>query len=285
MKFLKKNPVFTQTANRPDVRAAVQTARARLEECSSDLTFDPEEHRYFLGDREMRSVSSIVESFAPFDSLAVATRCSKNERHEFFGMDPQEIVSIWEERGRIAADEGTAIHSFGEACCLYLQDREDEIEEQYRCRITPEGLAALFPKEEAVAAWWETQDWSRFAVAAKETRVVNPYLQYAGTFDLLLYDSWNSNFCQKDYKTNKDLERWFGEMLLPPLSMIRSNDIGKYTVQQTLYTIELRNIGLAVASNDLIWLREDGYQEMPLPMKYDKVITWAVEQTISTIKQ
>ena len=285
MRYLKKNPAFSLTAANPQVVEVVSSARDLLAQCSSDLVFDPQEHRYYLAGREMRSVSSIVEHFAPFNSLAVAERCSKNERHEFFGIDPEQIVAIWSERGRQAADEGTAVHAFGEACCLYLQDREEEIEAQFRDRMTPEGLLSLSPKEDAVSLWWESQDWSRYAVAAKETRVVNPVLGYAGTFDLLLYDTYNAIFCQKDYKTNKDLLRWFGEMLLPPLSMIRSNDVGKYTVQQTLYTIQLRNIGLNVKSNDLIWLREDGsYNEIPLQTRYDKVITYAVREYIQNDK-
>ena len=278
MRFLKKNHVIAQTAARPEVRKAVTEARQRLEECRSDLQFEPEGPTYTLAGRQIRSVSSIVEHFAPFDAMAVAARCSANERHEMYGKDPLEIVRIWDERGRQAADEGTAVHAFGEACCLYLQNREDEIEQAYRCRITPDGLAALTPKEEAVALWWETADWARYSVAAKETRIVNPVLGYAGTFDLLLYDTYNDVFAQKDYKTNKDLEKWYGDMLLPPLSMLRNNDIGRYTVQQTLYTIELRNIGLRVATNDLVWLREGKFTEVPLPMKYDKVIAWAVSQ-------
>lgn len=278
MYCLKKNSVFSQTAALPGVAELVADTNKRLADSSAGLEFNAEEHRYFLAGHEMRSVSSIVEHFAPFNAMAVATRCSTNPRHEHFGKTPEEIVAIWNESGRQAADAGTKVHAFAEACCLYLQDREAEIEPEFRDRITSEGLAAVEPKEESAARWWAENDWMRYTVIAKETRVVNPILGYAGTFDLLLYDLYNSAFVQKDYKTNKDLERWFGDMLLPPLSMLRSNDIGKYTVQQTAYTIELRNIGLPVIANDLIWLKEDGYREVQLPLQYDKVIAWAISQ-------
>lgn len=279
MYHLKKNPVFTRTASLPGVQEVVNDANRRLADSSAGLSFEAAEHRYFLAGKEMRSVSSIVEHFAPFDSLAVATGCSLNPKHEHFGKDPEEIVAIWEQISREAADAGTRVHAFAEACCLYLQGREDEIDEAFRDRVTAEGLAAADAKEEAVARWWAELDWTRYAVVAKETRVVNPLLGYAGTFDLLLYDLLSCAFAQRDYKTNKDLERSFGKML-PPLSMLRDSDMCKYTVQQTAYTIQLRNIGLPINSNQLIWLREDGYREVELDLRYDRVVAWAIEQLL-----
>lgn len=260
----------------PDVQEAVGRARAVLTDSTKGLTFNVEEHRYFLYGRELKSVSSIVEGFNPFDMWATAMRCSLNPRHEHYGKPAEEIMALWKEEGRKAADEGTKVHAFGEACCLYMFGRENEIEPEFQERITSEGLAAVTHKEEAAARWWNDNDWNRFAVVAKETRIANPALGYAGTFDLLLYDRLDREYEVDDYKSNKDLERWYGDYLRAPLSMIRANNLGEYTVQQTLYTIELRNIGLAVMRNNLIWLSEDGYRIYDLPTEYDRVITYAV---------
>lgn len=264
-------------------RSLLETESLRNEslECLRDstegLTFEPERHRYFLGGREMHSVSSVVEYFAPFDSMDKAIRASKNPKHELFGKDPEEIVAIWEGRGAEAASAGTDIHAFGEACFLYLTGHPEEIEEQFKDRVTPDGLLAVEPKEVAAALWWSCQDWARYVPVAKENRVVNPSLGYAGTFDLLLYDRYNLGFLLKDYKTNKDLFRWFKEYLLPPLTMLKRNSIGEYTVQQTLYTIQLRNIGFRVIGNELIWLKEYQNQCVPLDMQYDKVVAYAAK--------
>ena len=249
-----------------------------LADSTAGLTFYPEEHRYFLGEREMRSVSSIVEHYAPFDKNAVAQRCSTNPRHALFGKSVEEILAVWEENGRQASEEGTRLHAFGEACFLYMLGRESEIDEEYKDRITPQGLLAIKPKEIALARWWADNNWDRYAPVAKETRIVNSALGYAGTFDLLLYDRYNASFVDMDYKSNKDLDKWYGDMCLAPLSMLRNNDIGKYTIQQTGYTIQLRNIALPVSKNTLIWLREDGYQERPLSMSYAKVVEYAIHE-------
>lgn len=282
MYLLKRNEYLT--ANYAASEAFRNWTRQVIADASEGLVFEPEEHRYFLGGREMRSVSSIVEHFAPFDSEKKAAQVAANPKHPLYGKTVEEIVAIWEQSGREAASAGTAVHAFAEACYHYMTGEEDLIEETFRDRITPEGLEARDPKEIAAALWWHETNWQRYVPVAKETRIVNPSLGYAGTFDLLLFDIYNQSFEDKDWKTNKDLEKWYGEMLLPPLSMLKSNDIGKYTVQQTLYTIQLRNIGLAVSRNSLIWLREDGYREVSLDMQYDKIITYAVTEYLKSIK-
>ena len=248
-----------------------------IADATAGLTFEPEEHRYFLGNKELSSVSSIVEYFGPFDKVKVATACSNNPKHPLYGKPVEEIIAIWEENGRVAANEGTKIHAFGEACYLWMTGQENLIEDEYMDRITPDGLLAIEQKEVSLAKWWAQHDWNRFVPIAKETRIVNPLLSYAGTMDLLLYDMYNMAFVLDDYKTNKDLFRWFGEYCLPPLSVLKNNDIGHYTIQQTLYTIVLRNYGLPVIDNSLIWLKENEYQQHSLPMKYDKIIHYAVQ--------
>lgn len=281
MYYLQKNALLKESYDATEeIR---KNALETLADASDGLIFEPDEHRYFLGGREMRSVSSIVEHYAPFDKVAVATRCSLNPKHEHYGKSVEEIIAIWEEDGRIAAEEGTRLHAFGEACFLYMTGHETEIEDDNKDRVTEQGLQAISPKEESIARWWAENDWRRFTPIAKETRIVNVALGYAGTFDLLLYDLYNFCFVDKDYKSNKDLDRWFGEMCLPPLSMLKRNDIGKYTIQQTAYTIQLRNLGLPINGNTLIWLRENGYEERHLSLDYDKVVEYAIRTYMQSL--
>ena len=276
MFVLQKNPAALLSAKAEQV--VVRDIRQRLEDASAGLAFDPGEHRYAFFGREMHSVSSIVEHFAPFDTLAAAQRAAKNPRHPLFGKSVDEILALWELKRDNAASAGTLVHSFAEACCLYLHDMEDEIEPMWRERISDAGLVATEPKEEAVARWWASMDWNRYAFVAKETRVVNPVLGYAGTFDLLLLDRYTRALVMDDYKTNADLYKWYGDYMLPPLSMLQSNDLGKYTVQQTLYSIVLKALGLILCANNLVWLKEDGFEEVPLNMIYERVIQYAVSQ-------
>lgn len=276
MYFLRKNPLIHQSGEY--ARDRILDANQRLADSTVGMTFDPVPHTYTLHGRRLASVSDIVKIFAPFDTRAKAEQASRNPRHEHYGKTVDEIVAIWEDKRDRAAEDGTRLHAFGEACYLYLLDREDEIEEPFRERLTSQGLAAEEPKEISLARWWAEYDWSSHAIVAKETRIANPALGYAGTFDLLLYGLRDDAFHMKDYKSNADLHKWYGDMLKAPLNVLKANDIGKYTLQQTAYTIQLRNIGLKVSSNELIWLREDCYQVERLEMRYDRLISYAIAQ-------
>lgn len=276
MFYLPKSPEAIQSCQ--EASAYIDWARQRLNDASQGLEFNEEQHRYFFYGREMRSVSSIVEHFSPFDSEAAAKRVSKNPRHELFGKSVEEILAVWDDKARTAASAGTCIHAFGEACALWVTGNDDAIAPEFRDRITADGFAAESPKEISCALWWDQLNWKRYAFVAKETRVVNPMLGYAGTFDLLLYDKLNDYFCIRDYKTNEDLFKWFSEMLLPPLSMIKRNSVGEYTVQQNLYDINLCNLGIPTGDILLIWLKEDNFEEVQIDKRYQKVIEYAVKQ-------
>lgn len=235
----------------------------RLADSTEGLVFEPEEHKYTIAGQQIPSVSSIVERYAPFDRDKVAQECSRNPKSKYYRMNPEDIKRQWNE----TANAGTAVHAFGEACYLWTCGRADEIDEGFQKRITPEGLIAMSPKEEAVAKWWASNDWTRFVPVAKETMVFNPILRYAGTFDLLLYDTIEKAFIIRDYKTNDDLFKWYGKYLGGQFhKIIKNNDEGKYTLQQNLYSIQLRNIGVDVGGISLVWLREDSeWQEVAIP--------------------
>lgn len=267
---------------KPGSEADIACRRAAdlIADASAGLRFEHDEHRYFLGERELHSVSSIVEWFAPFDSLGVAKRCSRNERHEMFGKEPEEIVAIWEQRANEAAEAGTQMHEFGEACYLLKTGRETEIDAKYWDRIDNEGLEASNPKEEAIARWWDNLDLNRFIPVAKESRICNPVNGYAGTFDLLFWDRLTRSYALKDYKSNKDLFKWYGEHLRAPLTPIKKDDAGKYTLQQNMYRISLVNLSLNVGSMELIWARDDSsYQTVVIP-EYEKLVRFALNTLI-----
>lgn len=269
---------------RAEANKKVETARRRLKDASEGLIFEPVEHKYILGEREMVSVSVIIKEFAPFDCTKTAEGCSKNPKHEHFGKSVDDILKIWEEKRDAAAAAGTEIHEFGEACCLFWQGRESEIIEKYKSRIKPEGFVAETPKEEAMVAWWNSMDSDRYLVVACEGRIVNPVLGYAGTFDLLLYDMFDKVFKLKDYKTNEDLFKWFGSYMKPPLSVLKNNDIGKYTMQQNMYGMQLENIGIPTDVMHLIWLKQDGtFEEVQLENHYRKIINYALNNLINGI--
>lgn len=279
MTYNNHTPAWQSDPN-GEAAMAVAMAKQLIADSSSGLVFDEKEHRYFLGDIEIQCVSSVVKEFAPFDAEEKAKKCSRNPKHQHFGKTPEEILAIWEEKRDASAAAGTAVHEFGEACFLVKTGEAVSLPEAFKDRLTEEGFEARTPKEEAVARWWDALDMKRYVPVAKELRIVNPRLRYAGTFDLLLYDLADHCYILKDYKTNADLFRDYGDKLRAPLSMIKASDHGKYTLQQNLYWIQLHNIGITVSNAGLIWLKEDGtYMDVPIDDRRT-VISWAMEKRI-----
>lgn len=268
---------------RGEARWAWQYANSRLADATAGLEFEAVTHTYSICGTVIPSVSTIVEHFDPFDSVACAMRCAKNPRHELFGRTVRDIIEIWQSRGRAASDAGTQIHEFGEACFLCKAGMHEKIGHQLRPRLSSDGtLEATTPKEEALARWWDSLDLRRYVLIAKEARVYNPRLRYAGTFDLLLYDLVEHFFVLKDYKTNKELFRCMGDRLKAPLTPIKADNAGKYTVQQNLYVIELENLGIHVGAMDLVWLKDDAtFQEVSLP-ECGKLVAFAAEEYLKT---
>ena len=252
-------------------RELIKDTRERLSDSVEGLAFDSQSHTYKLNGRELESVSSIVEEYAPFDAEKTAANCAVNPKSKYFGMPVQEILNIWNDTAKAAAESGTDVHNYAEYCFNVAVGNEEEMP-------VNEGSDAVVAKKSALAQWWRNLDESRFIPIASETMVANPELGYAGTFDLLLYDKSSGGYVLCDYKTNADLFKWYGNMLKPPCDVLQDSPVGRYTVQQTLYRMQLENISLNVTSMMLIWLKEDGsYQEVELNMRYDKLMRYALQ--------
>lgn len=267
---------------------AVAYARRAIADSSAGLQFYPETHSYYYGDKQIPCVSDILKYFAPFNTLGAAEGVSKNPNHELYGLPVEKIIEIWDEKKNRAADNGTKVHEFGEACYHFILNEDEQISDEFKDRLQPEGLLAVSPKEEAVAKWWAGLDLTRFVPVAKETRIFNPILQYAGTFDILFYDLQEHKYVLFDYKTNEALIKETktngkkppkSKMMIPPLACIPADNIGKYTLQQNLYEIQLRNIGIDVCNRVLIWVKETGCQEVPLPNN-EPIIRFAMQERL-----
>ncbi len=277
--FLLKNTIFNKTLEDKvllKLDHVLTDAIQCLSDSSEGLEFNAEKHLYTFYGRPVPCVSDYVNYFAPFNSEEMAARCVKNPSHEHYGKSPEQVIAIWNKKRDDAAANGTQIHAFAEACCLYWQGKSRQISPEYQSRITPDGFMAETPQEEAAVRFWQDLDPLRYAVVAKETRIVNPILNYAGTFDLLLYDIVNNSFLLRDYKTNEDLLRWFGKYLKVPLNFLKDNDIGKYTLQQNLYAMHIENLGLPVSDIKLIWLKKDGSYEAVGIQKVEKAVEYAM---------
>lgn len=261
---------------------AVREARFKILDEFKDLEFYEDGHIYILHGKELDSVSGIGHRFdpEPFDSQLQAERyAAKNGRTADYWLQQ------WECHSFCATTLGTKTHEFGESLGYLKAGHPEMIRDSVRKQYLEKFnyLAPIHKKEEAVVTFMSELPPS-FHLVLNEAKVYsgkNPVAgknlkeQICGTFDMLYYYDGEGNpdragFVVLDYKTNvalrKDYSRNFHKMLLPPFSDLYKEDLGFYTIQLSLYSLMLEDIGLKVLDRKIIWLKDDGtYEKVSLP--------------------
>ena len=158
----------------------------------NDLVFVDEGHRYFVGDRELQSVSVVTHLYKKhFDSVLESKKTSErnwdNPKSKYYRMTPEEILAQWQKKSADACSRGTSIHLFGEMSFYYMIGQYEQILPEFRDRFTPDGgFESRCKEEDAVVKFY--QDIPKCVVPIlAETRVYDKDLGYAGTFDILFY--------------------------------------------------------------------------------------------------
>lgn len=254
-------------------------ARKKVLSEFADLEFFEENHKYLLHGQEIKaSVSGIAHRFIrePFDEKKQAAR---------YAMKHGETAEYWIRQWRCnsfrATTLGTKTHEYGESYG-YLRAGHPEmilpsIKAQYNKMYN--YLAPIHPKEEAVQKFMNELPHSMHLVLneAKVYSGKNPNANrnlkelICGTFDMLYYydgdgDSSKAGYIILDYKTNASLyseyNRKFRKTLLPPFSNMIEEDLSFYTIQLSLYSLMLEDIGITVIDRRIVWLTNEGTYEI-----------------------
>ena len=260
----------------------VTKARELVLESFKDLQFFEDGHRYLLNGKELHSVSGIGHRFEshPFDTDKQAALSASKK-----GQTPEYWKDLWLCNSFRATTLGTKTHEFGESLAYLMAGHPEFIRPSMQFQYLKEKnyLADIHPKESAARLFLNELP-SCYHLVLNETKVYsgkNPDAsqnlkeQICGTFDMLYwYDGYgnpdNAGFVVFDYKTNEELEKEYNRqnhiMLLPPFDDMVQEPLGEYTIQLSLYSLMLEDIGLKVIERKLIWLKDDGtYEKIPLP--------------------
>lgn len=262
--------------------AEVTKARELVLESFKDLEFYEEGHRYILNGKELHSASSISGRFQsrPFDAdyQAPIQVAKYGETEEYW-------KRLWERDRFKAAALGTKTHEFGESLAYLMAGHPEFIRPAIRPQFleSQNYLADIHPKETAVRLFLNDLP-SSYHLVLNEAKVYsgknpdpakNLKEQLCGTFDMLYWydgggDASKAGFIVFDYKTNsgltKDYNRQNNVMLLPPFDNMYQEPLSEYTIQLSLYSLMLEDIGLKVLARKLIWLKDDGtYEKITLP--------------------
>lgn len=262
--------------------AEVAEARRLILESFKDLHFIEEGHHYYLNGKELHSVSGIGHRYLsrPFDvdKQAILYSLKHGNTAEFW-------KDQWVCNSFRATTLGRKTHEFGESLSYLMAGHPERILPSIKPQYfqSKNYLADIHPKESAVRLFLYELP-SCYHLVLNETKVYsgknldaskNLKEQICGTFDMLYWYDGNGNpdkagFVVFDYKTNAKLidnyNREHGIMLLPPFDEFYQESLGEYTIQLSLYSLMLEDIGLKVIDRKLIWLKDDGtYEKIDVP--------------------
>lgn len=201
------------------------------------LSFNEERHEYTVEDTKLEgSVSSKIDKFVEkVDFNAIAHRIAVRDN-----IPVQDIMKEWDDEKEEACATGNRVHLFGEK---YPYDRT---------------MIPSCGQERAVVKFWNDLP-SHIVPAFLELRMYHFFHMFAGTSDILLYDTINKVFIIADYKTNKDLFKNFKKKTLkPPFQRLLDSPFNKYQIQLSFYQLLFEQTGYKVASRKIVWLLKTG---------------------------
>lgn len=215
------------------------------------LDFDEKNHQYFInGNRIKLSVSGIIKKFVEvFDTQGISRKVAERR-----GVSQESILKEWDNEKNKACKKGTEVHLFGE---LY----------PFNNHLKPRNK-----HEEAVVAFWKDLP-STIIPVVMEIQMFHKEHLFAGTADILLYNTVTGKYIIGDYKTNKDLfKNYRGKKMLGPFSDLLDSPYNKYQLQLSFYQILLEQAGVEVSSRKLIWLKPNGKYELYSTEDYTEVL-------------
>jgi hypothetical protein len=183
--------------------------------------FDEKDHKYFVKDQELLSVTKFKGSFFPdFDKEKVARAYAKKH-----GLDVGGVLADWEAKGEVGRDRGHLLHAYAEeAFTLPFAPN------------MPENLALLVKAIDIAV----TQLSKKYTFLAAEKIVFSTALGLAGQIDLLMQENpctgKKSDVIILDWKTDKAIEKenvW--RRALPPIEHLDDCNFAEYGVQMNIY--------------------------------------------------
>jgi ATP-dependent exoDNAse (exonuclease V) beta subunit len=213
----------------------------KIQQPFSKLSFEEKRHRYYVESEPIKtSVSGLISKFYEhFNAEEVAPYSAAKA-----GVTTEEILAQWAAINQESRDRGHRVHNFGE---LYQFNR---------------SLKPSCPQEEAIVKFWQDVPEHILPLAA-ELRMYHFKHLFAGTADIILFDTKTQTYIIADYKTNKDLfKNYKSKTMIGAFSHLLDMPLNHYVIQLSYYQLLLEQVGVKVSKRVIIWLGLDGNYQL-----------------------
>lgn len=203
-----------------------------------DIYFNEKYHTYTLDNKNYPSVSKKIKDFhLPFDR-SVAKWSAKKRK-----ITTKEMLQEWDRNRDESLLLGNRVHAFGEN---YL-----------KADVTKaDTMKPTCNKELGIVQFMLDLD-PKYEVVAVELIMYNTELKYAGTTDFILHNTETNKYVIGDWKTNKDVNKSYGNKLLKPFHNLLETPLNKYKIQLNFYQMALESVGLEVEERWVVWLNQN----------------------------
>jgi hypothetical protein len=217
----------------------------------ADIRFDAEAHRYFIGNKELTSVTKTIKRLQPpFDSQTIAAKVAAKE-----GRPISQILAEWEAKAEKGRNLGTAVHQYIQKKLLGQFDPQISFDPFL-------SLNGVAPEIQAFEVLWSTMA-PKVSYSADQIEWVigDADLGIAGTVDMLLFSHETNKYHIWDWKTGKfQLDNPY-QTLYKPFDYLSDCQLNVYSLQLSLYRLIIEsNTGLDLGDSYLVHLSTDGYQ-------------------------
>jgi len=224
----------------------------------NDITFYDEPHKYFIGGKELISVTTLIGKYhEPFDEDYWSGY--KATEHN---LTPEEVLRAWKFINRKGTIKGSAIHDYAENL---FQNKKFEYPQQMILNefgFDPVWNEYEITKKHVDKFYNEVQ--GKLIPIRTEMVVYDKETLIGGMLDILFYNVKMKEFQIWDWKTNKKFDRENKERyLLGNLCTIEDSDLEVYSLQLEMYKqIIEKNVPIKLGQSYIVWFshRNESYE-------------------------
>jgi len=219
-----------------------------------------EPHKYFVGDRQLISVTTLIGKFTEdFDEEYWSDR----KGHEY-NIHKEEMKHLWKYINKVGVTRGSIIHDYAENLFnnKIFPYPIERIEKEFGC----DPILDTYLRSKKHVDTFYRKSQGKLIPIKLELVVYDEEFGIGGMVDLLFYNVRAGEFQIWDWKTNKEFSGWNPETktnnleegkanFTGPLGLLKDNDLNHYSLQLDMYKYIIeKNTGLKLGQSHLIWV-------------------------------